>query len=153
MRKKIIYSAVLLLFSFASANAGISVTANTGVSPYTGIWGANAEIGIYNLGLIIGYGYPGKENPMLSLGAKLYTHDTETGLYIGYAHCYYTPDNRPGLYASTVTTGVNWVLSEPGFITFRACTGGGAAYFYKETSYAESWVFVIDLTIGASLNF
>lgn len=151
--KKTLIAATLIMGFVSSSFAGMSVNVNAGVSPFTGIWGANAEIGIYNLGLILGYGYPGKENSAMALGAKLYTHDTETGLYIGYAHCYYTPDNRPGLYASTVVSGINWVLVEPGLFSFRACTGGGAAYFPKEASYAASWVFVIDLTIGASMSF
>ncbi len=153
MKKKILLTSLLTVFLVSSSFAGISLTANTGVSPFTGIWGANAELGVYNLGLILGYGYAGRENPALALGAKLYTHDTETGLYIGYAHCFYTPDHRPGLYASTVAAGINWVLSEPGLFSFRACTGGGAAYFYKESSYEESWAFVVDLTIGASISF
>lgn len=153
MRKKTLLLLLVPLFFSVYSYAGISLTANAGVSPYTGIWGASAEIGVYNLGLIFGYGFPGKEKPMISLGARLYTHDTETGLYAGYSHCYYTPENRPGLYASTVTTGVKWVLSEPGFVTFSAITGAGAAYFYREASYQESWVFVIDLTVGATLNF
>lgn len=153
MKKKIFFVILTALFISSSVFAGISLSANAGVSSYTGIWGANAELGIYNLGLIIGYGFPGREKPMLALGARLYTHDTETGLYAGYAHCYYTPDSRPGLYASTVTTGVNWILSEPGFVTFRAITGAGAAFFYGEASYPESWVFVIDLSAGATLNF